>query len=94
MEELTEEVKGLTVHEEPEVQWLHSDVLGKDLKLVLRDSREITGKLQCVDHLSNIVLTNAVEFLPSLDLKRTLGNVIVPDKGILNIFLLINNPAE
>lgn len=87
MEKLEEQVKELSIHDDPIVQWLHTEVLGKSLKLILSDSREITGKLQCTDHLANIVLQNAVEFIPQIELTRNLGNVIVPAKGVSRILL-------
>ena len=89
MEDLEQQVKELSLHEDPQVQWLHSHVLGKSLKLILDDSREISGKLQCVDHLANIVLQRAVENIPQLQLKRNLGNVIVPAKGVTKILLQV-----
>ena len=55
MENIEEGLKSLTVQENPEIEWLRNSVLGKTLKLILSDSREITGKLQCVDHLANVV---------------------------------------
>ena len=89
MEELEQQVKELSLHEDPQVQWLHSSVLGKTLKLILNDSREISGKLQCVDHLANIVLQCAVEAIPQLQITRNLGNVIVPAKGITKILIQV-----
>lgn len=87
MEELQGQLESLTISNDPEVQWLHQSVLGKSLKLILNDTREITGKLQCVDHLANIVLLNASELFPSISITRTLGNIIVPIKGVNKILL-------
>jgi Small nuclear ribonucleoprotein (snRNP) homolog len=90
MENIEEGLKSLTVQENPEIEWLRNSVLGKTLKLILSDSREITGKLQCVDHLANVVLLNASENIPQLQIVRNLGHVIVPAKGISNILLQIS----
>ncbi|OMJ81536.1 hypothetical protein SteCoe_18005 [Stentor coeruleus] len=87
MEELQGQLESLTISKDPEVQWLHQSVLGKNLKLILNDTREITGRLQCVDHLANIVLLNASELFPSINITRTLGNIIVPIKGVNKILL-------
>ena len=87
MESIEEKVKELSIQEDPEVQWLHSSVLGKNMKIILVDDREISGKLQCADHLANVVLINAVEFIPQVQITRSLGNVIVPAKGIKKILL-------
>ena len=74
----------------PEYEWLSSAVLGNQIKIVLTDSREIIGKLQCADHLANVVLIGATEVI-SADVVRNLGSVIVPSKGIKEVFMLKGN---
>jgi small nuclear ribonucleoprotein (snRNP)-like protein len=87
MEDIEEKINKLSVNENPEIDWLNDSVLGKSLKIILNDTREISGRLQCVDHLGNVVLISTTEYIPRLLVTRALGNVIIPAKGITNIFL-------
>ena len=87
--EIQGKVQGLSI-QNLEHEWLSSILLGNQIKIVLTDSREIIGKLQCADHLANVVLIEAREVI-SADVIRNLGSVIVPAKGIREVFMLKGN---
>lgn len=89
LSEIQTKVQDLSI-QNPEFDWLSSTLLGNQIKLVLTDSREIIGKLQCADHLANVVLIGASEVI-SADVTRNLGSVIVPAKGIREVFMLKGN---
>lgn len=92
MQEIQEKIEALAVTDDqvqardPEIDWLHNKVIGKKIKVVLTDDREIIGTLQCADHLANLVMINAIENI-NPTISRTLGSVIVPAKGLKRIFL-------
>lgn len=92
MQEIQEKLETLAVNDpeiparDPDIAWLHTKVIGKKLKILLTDDREIIGTLQCADHLANLVLINAVEFIHP-NTSRNLGSVIVPAKGLKKVFL-------
>ena len=87
--EIQGKVQGLSI-QNLEHEWLSSILLGNQIKIVLTDSRVIIGKLQCADHLANVVLIEAREVI-SADVIRNLGSVIVPAKGIREVFMLKGN---
>jgi small nuclear ribonucleoprotein (snRNP)-like protein len=89
VEEIQEKLEALSV-QQSETEWLRNSVLGKQIKVLLTDSREIIGKLQCADHLANVVLIQATEVI-SPQVSRNLGNVIIPSKGIQRVFLLTSS---
>lgn len=87
--QIQDKVQALSI-QNPEFEWLSSTLLGNQIKIVLTDSREIIGTLQCADHLANVVLIGATEVI-SADVVRNLGSVIVPSKGIKEVFMLKGN---
>lgn len=82
MEPLTQVISDLNIQGDEELAWLHERVLGKSLRITLKDTRRIQGKLQCLDHLGNIVLIETSEYIPRFNIQRNIGSVIVPAKAI------------
>jgi small nuclear ribonucleoprotein (snRNP)-like protein len=84
MEALTQEVSSISL-EDSEISWVKERVLGKKLKITLEDNRIVKGKLHCVDHQGNVILEETKERIPVHDLKRQLGNIIIPGRAIAKI---------
>lgn len=77
-----EAVQGIAALKTPseDEQWLQTQLLGKNVRVTLSDSRVVVGKVACIDDLGNLVLNESEEFIPGLALTRFLSSVIVPDK--------------
>ncbi|CAG9335426.1 unnamed protein product [Blepharisma stoltei] len=87
MESATQAISSLNIEEDEELSWIQHKVLNNTLRITLTDTRKIQGKLQCLDHLGNIVLTEAVEHIPNFNIQRNVGSVIIPSKAIEKIEL-------
>lgn len=69
-----------------EVDWLQTKVLGHRLKFTLKDAREVTGLLQCLDFQGNSVLTSCEEVVQGLH--REIGQVVIPAKALVKVELI------
>jgi len=83
-QEVEQAVAGLKAPSEDE-QWLQTQLLGKCVRITLSDHRVLIGKVACIDDLGNLVLYESEEFIPSLQLQRSLSSIIIPDKVMLTL---------
>lgn len=86
MEEINKDLANLEV--EDGTEWVQNKVLGQNLQVKLQDGREIYGKLQCLDHLGNVVLIETDEYIPAHEAKRALGSAIIPKSAIHSVYLI------
>lgn len=65
--------------------------LGKILRIVITDEREVVGSFVCTDRDGNVILENTTECRPqnSLAEPRFLGLALVPGKHIVSVSLYI-----
>jgi small nuclear ribonucleoprotein (snRNP)-like protein len=70
-----------------EADWLQTEVLGRRLKFTLKDTREVSGTLLCVDFQGNSVLSACEEVIRGLH--RDIGQVVIPAKALVKVEILV-----
>jgi hypothetical protein len=66
-------------------QWLEERLLGKVVRVTLKDARIVIGEVACIEAKGGLYLCDADEYLPEQGLGRYLNCVIVPEQAIAQL---------
>ena len=66
-------------------QWLEERLLGKVVRVTLRDARIVIGEVACIEAKGGLYLCDVDEYLPEQGLGRYLHSVIVPEQAIAQL---------